>query len=185
MKEIVGEEARVGRPSRKAEVRISGLDEDTTAEEVIITAVVKYGECERTEVTAGTIRRNRLGEGDIWIRCPWNCVNELNRKKRIIIGWVGARVNLMEPAPMQCFRCWEYRHIKAHCRNASDRTGKCYRCGAEGHKASLCGETRTCVLCKKRGHHTTIKWEIRNVMQKMYIGMGKGNYHADTTNQPK
>lgn len=99
MKEVLGEEAKVDRPSRKAEIRISSLDEDTTVEDVVA-AVTKHGDCDITEIKAGGIRRNRQGEGDIWIRSA----NELNKKRRIKIGWMGARMNLMEPTPLQCFR---------------------------------------------------------------------------------
>lgn len=35
MKSIVGSEAKIARPSRKAELRITGVDEDTTQEEII------------------------------------------------------------------------------------------------------------------------------------------------------
>lgn len=59
---VVGEDARVGRPCRRAEIRVSGLDEDTTAEDVI-EAVAKHGECDRQDVRVGNIRRNRQGEG--------------------------------------------------------------------------------------------------------------------------
>lgn len=69
MRRVVGEDARVGRPCKKAEIRISGLDEDTTVEDVI-NAIVKYGDCDRLDVRAGGIKRNRLGEGDIWIKVP-------------------------------------------------------------------------------------------------------------------
>lgn len=86
MRKVVGEEARVGRPSRKAEIRISGLDEDTTVEDVV-TAVTKYGECDNADVKARVIKRSRLEEGDIWIRCSWTCASELNKKRRIRIGW--------------------------------------------------------------------------------------------------
>lgn len=85
MRRVVGEEARVGRPCRKAEVKISGLDEDTSVEDVV-EAIVRYGECDRADVQAGRIRRNRLGEGDIWVKCPWTCANDLNRERRIRIG---------------------------------------------------------------------------------------------------
>lgn len=79
------EEARVGRPCKMAEIRVSGLDEDTTVEEVTA-AIAKFGECLVKDVKAGVIRRNRQGEGDIWIHCPWNSANELNKKRRIRIG---------------------------------------------------------------------------------------------------
>lgn len=102
MRRVIGEDAKVGRPSRKAEIRIAGLDEGTTAEEVI-DAIANYGECDRTEIRAGGIRRNRQGEGDIWIKCPWSAASELSRRRKIKIGWVGARVELMEPSPLQCY----------------------------------------------------------------------------------
>lgn len=104
MRKVVGEEARIGRPSRMAEVRISELDEDTTVEDVV-TVVTRYGGCERADIKAGAIRRNRLGEADIWVRCQLTCGSELSREGRIRIGWVGARVQLMVQAPKQCFRC--------------------------------------------------------------------------------
>lgn len=104
MRRVVGVEAKIGRPCRKAEIRISGLDEDTTMENVV-DAIIKYGECDRADVKAGGIRRNRLGEGDIWVKCPWTCANELCREGRIRIGWVGARVYMMKQAPRHCFRC--------------------------------------------------------------------------------
>lgn len=40
MRKVVGEEARVGRPSRMAEVRISGLDEDTTLKDVVTVVTI-------------------------------------------------------------------------------------------------------------------------------------------------
>lgn len=147
MRRVVGEEARVGRLCRKAEVKISGLDEDTSVEEVV-EARVRYDECDRADVQAGRIRRNRLGEGDIWVKCPWTCANDLIRERRIRIGWVGARVSMIEPASRQCFRCWEYGHIKMQCRNTRDRTGKCYKCGEEGHRAAECEGAPKYMLCK-------------------------------------
>lgn len=107
MREVVGQKAKVGRPCKKAEIRISGIDEDTIVEDVVA-AVAKYGECDIMDIKAGGIRRNRQGEGDIWVRCPWNSAAELAKRRRIRIGWVRARVEIMEPPLLQCFRCWEY-----------------------------------------------------------------------------
>lgn len=99
----------------------------------------------------GGIRRNRLGEGDVWVQCPWTCANELCRRGRIRIGWVGARVYMMEPAPIKCFKCWEFGHMKVQCRNTKDRTNRCYRCGNGGHRAAECNEAPQCMLCKEKG----------------------------------
>lgn len=133
-----------------AEIRIIGLDEDTTMEDVV-EVIMKYGKCDRDEIKAGGIRRNTFGEGDIFVKCPWTCATELVRQRRVKIGWLGARVYMMEQAPRQCFRCWEYGHIKAQCKNLKDRTDRCYRCGDEGHKAAECENIPICVLCKDKG----------------------------------
>lgn len=121
--------------------------------------------CDRAEVTAGTIRRNKMGQGSIWAKCPWNVAKELNRLGRIRIGWVRAKVELLEPAPVQFFRCWEYGHLKMHCRNASDRTGRCYRryrCGSEGHRATQCGEAPNVCYAWRGGPYINIEWEDGN-----------------------
>lgn len=119
--------------------------------EDVVEVVAKYGTCDVSAIRAGGIRRNRQGEGDIWVRCPWNSANELGKIRKIKIGCVGARVDLMEPPPLQCFRCWEYGHMKAQCRNSRYRANSCYRCGREGHRAAQCSESPSCILCKEKG----------------------------------
>lgn len=69
MRDVVGSEARIARPIRKAEIKISGLDEGTTPEEVV-EAIAVEGRCDKAEVTAGNIRRNKVGLGSIWAKCP-------------------------------------------------------------------------------------------------------------------
>lgn len=88
VRHVGGEDARVGRPYRRAEIRISGLDEDTTADDVV-EAVARQGDCDRSEIRAGNIRRNRQREGDMWVRCPRSAALELSGKRRMKIGWVG------------------------------------------------------------------------------------------------
>lgn len=150
MKSIVGSEAKIARPSRKAELRITGVDEDTTQEE-IIESIALEGGCDKAEVVAGIIRRNRVGLGSIWVKYPWNAAKDLSRRGNIKIDWVRVRVELLDPPPVQCFRCWEYGHLKIQCRSNRDIMGRCYRCGSEGHRATQCGETHKCLLCMERG----------------------------------
>lgn len=76
MKRVVGETAMVRRPTQKIELRISGLDEDTGSEE-IRDIVMQETECEREEIKTETVRRNRFGEGSIWVQCPWHCAVNL------------------------------------------------------------------------------------------------------------
>lgn len=104
MRNVVGSEARVARPSRKAEIKITNIDEDTIPEEVI-EAIALEGRCDRAEVTAGAIRRNRMGLGSIWAKCPWNVAKDLNRLGRIRIGWMRASVELPLPLPSSGSPC--------------------------------------------------------------------------------
>lgn len=165
MRKIVSKEAVVGKPCRKVEIRISGLD---TADDVT-EAIMRYGDCERGEIRVGSIRRNRQGEGDIWVRCPWSSANELC-KMRIRIGWVGARIEIMEPSPLQCYRCWEYGHVKVQCKNKTNRAKNCYRCG---HRAAQCGEMPQCALCKEKDVTYNHRMDSRDCQVKNIYRSGK------------
>lgn len=99
---------------------------------------------------AGIIRRNRVGLGSIWVKCPWNAAKDLSRRGNIKIDWVRVRVELLDSPPVQCFRCLEYGHLKIQCRSNRDRMGRCYRYGSEGHRATQCGETPINVCCAWR-----------------------------------
>lgn len=150
MKNIVGHDAKIDRPCRKADVRIIGLDEDTT-EEDIANAIIKIVQCDREDIKVGIIRRNRIGIGDVWVKYPRTSALKLNREGKIKLGWIKAKIILIDPAPRQCFRCWEYGHIKAQCRNTRDRANNYYRCGKEGHRAAECRDLLECALCKETG----------------------------------
>lgn len=66
LREIVPEGAKVSRPMKMAELKLIGLDDSTTVEEVE-EVVAREGACDRVDVKAGSIQqlRNRLG----WCGC--------------------------------------------------------------------------------------------------------------------
>lgn len=53
VRHVVGEDAKVGRPYRRAEIRISGLDEDTMAEDVV-EEVARQGDATEKRLRRGT-----------------------------------------------------------------------------------------------------------------------------------
>lgn len=69
MKEVVGPDAKIDRPCRKSDIRIVGLDEHTREEDVAVAIIGRIG-CDRQEMKVGNIRRNRMGIGDVWVKCP-------------------------------------------------------------------------------------------------------------------
>lgn len=85
MKNVVRYDARIDRPCRKADIRIIGFDEDTTGED-IENAILHQTNCNRDEIKIGVIRRNRVGIGDVWVKCPWTSAMELSRNAKMKIG---------------------------------------------------------------------------------------------------
>ncbi|XP_011860717.1 PREDICTED: uncharacterized protein LOC105557921 [Vollenhovia emeryi] len=144
-----GKGVKVTRPEKRAEIRIKDLDESVSEEE-IRAAVTKAGGGLPDDVKVGPIRRTPGGMGTCWIQCGLEVARRTAEAKRIRLGWVLCRVELLDPRPLVCFRCLERGHIRAQCRSSTDRSMLCYRCGKEGHKAQGCTETPDCAVCKGR-----------------------------------
>ncbi|KAJ8932649.1 hypothetical protein NQ318_005682 [Aromia moschata] len=51
----------------------------------------------------------------------------------------------------QCYRCWQYGHIKEKCQNKDDRSDAC-RCGGAGNKVKDCQGSNYCLGCRSDGH---------------------------------
>lgn len=152
---INNEDIKVSRPTKSVEVRISGLDDSVTKEEVVA-AVVRDGNCPVGSVKAGEIRQEPSGTGAVWVRCPVAAAKKLADSGRLLVGWVAAQVRLLKPRPMRCYRCLEAGHVSARCTSEIDRSAECYRCGKPGHKARQCTAAAHCSVCyaaKKPAEH--------------------------------
>lgn len=87
LQEVLPENTRVRRPTIRSDMRISGLDESVTKEEIQLT-VADVGGCHEDEVRAGEIRWRPDGLGTIWIRwsCPLSTANKIAETNKIKIG---------------------------------------------------------------------------------------------------
>ncbi|CAG9568343.1 unnamed protein product [Danaus chrysippus] len=86
LKEVLAEDARISRPQKCAELRVSGLDDSASAPE-IAAAIANSGLCAAEEVKVGEIRRNR-GRGTAWVRCPVEAAKRVTAKGcRTNVGW--------------------------------------------------------------------------------------------------
>ncbi|XP_011858084.1 PREDICTED: uncharacterized protein LOC105555669 [Vollenhovia emeryi] len=152
IKVVVGdtEGVKVARPTKLAELRVKDLDDSATQEEVK-EAVAKVGGCEPHEVKVGPLRRATNGLSTAWAQCPLAAAKQAAKSGRIKIGWVSARVDLLDARPLVCYRCLERGHVRQQCRSAQDRSNLCYRCGGEGHKAQACSATPKCPVCSAKG----------------------------------
>lgn len=137
---------KVSRPVKSAELRISGLDDSISTPE-LAAAVATHGCCPVESVKVGEIRIDNQGSGAVWLRCPVAAAKKLEASGRLLVGWVAARVKLLQPRPMQCYRCLQKGHVHAQCTAEVDRSEECYRCGRPGHKAASCTAEPKCSLC--------------------------------------
>ncbi|KMQ85265.1 gag-pol polyprotein [Lasius niger] len=144
-------EVRVKRPTKMAELRLRGLEDSITPQE-IATAVAINGGCEPEEVKVGDIQMSPNGISTVWVRCPLYAANKVVAADRIQMGWIGwtlVAAQLLDNRPLQCFKCLEGGHVRKRCPNNVDRSRLCYRCGAEGHEAKSCREAH-CIVCKAK-----------------------------------
>lgn len=147
------EDVRLHRPEKRSELRITGLDESITSEEVTA-AVIRDAKCSPEQIKVGAIRRSRDGMGTVWVSVPVGAAKALVKQGRLLVGWVAARVVLLPQRPMRCYRCLELGHMSAKCQTVEDRSGLCYRCGEPGHLAALCSASPKCALCATVGKPT-------------------------------
>ncbi|XP_063635109.1 uncharacterized protein LOC134805832 [Cydia splendana] len=136
----------IQRPVKCADIRVTGLDDSAIAEEVVA-AVAKLGNCAVEAVKSGVIARSHNGSGSLWLSCPVAAATKVVDAGRLKVGWISARVILLDAKPLRCYRCLETGHVGAKCDKGVDRSNLCYRCGEPGHKSRECVGVMPNVLC--------------------------------------
>ncbi|CAK1590252.1 unnamed protein product [Parnassius mnemosyne] len=144
------DEARVSRPVRCADLRIMGLD-DSVSEEELVAAVARSGGCTTDQVRAGAIRPDQQGMHAATVCCPVTAAKTIVEGRRLLVGWVSAQVKLLEPRPLRCYRCLVGHHVSAKCASEVDRSGLCFRCCQPGHISATCCATPHCDACAATG----------------------------------
>ncbi|KYN28180.1 hypothetical protein ALC57_02426, partial [Trachymyrmex cornetzi] len=140
----------ITRPEKMADIRLRDL-EDSTKKEDILEALAKKGECSKDIIKLGDIVPANNGLGMVWLKCPIAAAKKLANSKRIRIGWMMTRIELLPERVSQCHRCLETGHVRNQCRNEVDRSMACYRCGQNGHNAKGYTEPVYCIICADRG----------------------------------
>lgn len=83
----------------------------------------------------------------VWARCPLAAAIQVASEEKIRIGWTVARVELLKARPTQCYRCWQYGHVRSACTAKEDYSNACFNCGNHGHAMRECRAKPYCVLC--------------------------------------
>lgn len=150
--EVVAEMGvKVARPSKQGEARVMDLDDSVTQQEIASAIAAACG-CVAGDIKVGEIRRRPSALGTAWVRCPLTAIRKLASAKRVLIGWVSARVKVLPARSLQCFRCLETGHARYQCTSATDRSTLCFVCGEPNHKANQCGAlSPKCALCADFG----------------------------------
>ncbi|XP_046621171.1 uncharacterized protein LOC124305634 [Neodiprion virginianus] len=151
--EKYGDAVQVTRPSTKGELRVQGLDDSVTTEELART-LAEQGGCGPQEIRVGPPRRMAGGLFSAWVQCPLRAATTVAAKGKFKIGWTIARVELLEARPRQCYRCWGFGHIGTSCNAPAARGRACFRCGSEGHQARSCTSAPKCVVCDTKGRNS-------------------------------
>ncbi|CAK9834518.1 hypothetical protein ANTRET_LOCUS11035 [Anthophora retusa] len=148
---LEGTGVKITRPTKRAELRVTGLDDSVTPKEVA-DAIAAAGACKPEDVRTGQIRSAPSGLGTLWVSCPLLAANTVAKAGRIRVGWSSARVAVLAARPLQCYRCLQVGHVRQRCTGDVDRSGRCYNCGATGHTAGKCpAEAPNCPLCADLG----------------------------------
>ncbi|XP_049871995.1 uncharacterized protein LOC126370917 [Pectinophora gossypiella] len=125
-----GDVVKVSRPIKRADMRIVGLDDSVTAQEVV-EAVATAGGCATDAIRTGVIRVGAGGMGSLMVSCPVAAAKRV-AKGRLLVGWTSVQVRVLEPRPLRCFRCHETGHAHAMCESES----------------SQCSATPHCTVCE-------------------------------------
>lgn len=156
LRAALGEDAVVSRPTKCAELRVYGLDDAVSAADVAA-AIARLGGCSVASIRTGEIRRDYRGLGTLWLSCPVIAARKVADSGRVLVGWVSAKVSLLDAKPLRCYRCLMIGHVREQCSSAVDRSSDCYRCGKSGHPARDCTAAAAhCTLCaeaKKPADH--------------------------------
>ncbi|EFN61255.1 hypothetical protein EAG_08358, partial [Camponotus floridanus] len=143
---------RIAQPTTMADLKISGLDDSVTMQEVV-EIIASMDTCNPDNIKAGDIRWMPNGLGNIWVRCPVSTANKVAATGKFKVGWTIARVEILPSRPLQCYRCWNYGHVRYSCTSAVDRSSHCYRCGSSTHRINNCkAPTPHCIICEEKGN---------------------------------
>lgn len=76
---------RVSRPVKSVDMRVTGLDESVSGEELAI-ALARAGSCSSAELKVGEPKRGPSGLGTAWAKCPAVVAKKLTEAGRVTVG---------------------------------------------------------------------------------------------------
>ncbi|XP_047543169.1 actin cytoskeleton-regulatory complex protein pan1-like [Vanessa atalanta] len=102
--------ADVVRPVKKADLKVTGLDDSVTLEK-LAAAIAHAGDCSSEAVKCGVMQRGPGYMGMVRVTCPLTAAKKLAAAGRLLVGWSSAKVAVVEQRPMRCYKCGEGRPV--------------------------------------------------------------------------
>ncbi|XP_017876317.1 uncharacterized protein LOC108622748, partial [Ceratina calcarata] len=118
-------------PKKYKELLITNLDLASSHQEINNTLRTICGDNE--SFILGPVRPNARGTATVWCKCDETAAFKLISKQSALIGWSTARFLPLENRPIQCFKCWNFGHVRNNCTSEIDMIDWCYKCGNQGH----------------------------------------------------
>ncbi|CAF4907381.1 unnamed protein product [Pieris macdunnoughi] len=150
LRNVLAEEVRVETPVKRAALRIVGLDDSVSVQE-IIAAIAAKGECEVDVIKASALVRGQGGNNIVFVQCPVTAAKKVT-EGRLLVGWSSAHIQVIEDGPLRCYKCLGLGHISVKCPSDVDRSTLCFRCGKNGHQSATCtAAVAHCAVCGDAG----------------------------------
>nr|XP_032523168.1 uncharacterized protein LOC116774532 [Danaus plexippus plexippus] len=124
LKSALAQEVEVTRPVKYADLRVTGLNDATTADR-LVAAVAQEGGCTEAQVRVRNVRPGPRGTGSALLEVPAAAAKKLLQLGNISVGWSQVRLSYMEARPKHCFKCLGMGHVAAACPSPKDRSGLC------------------------------------------------------------
>ncbi|XP_067213178.1 collagen alpha-1(I) chain-like [Linepithema humile] len=142
---------RVTRPAKRLDLRLKGVEESISEEE-IRQAIAAKGGCSESEIRVGPLRPAVRRLRTVWVQCPARVAVRVAEAGRITVGaWFSVRAELLADRPARCFRCLARGHTQRRCPSREDRAASCFQCGEGGHRGANCVRPAHCPICATAG----------------------------------
>jgi len=103
MRQVIGVDATVARPTRKTSVLLLGIPEWMSPEDITREVLMVDENLSETQVL---VRDNIGGGRVVRLEVPMAVALRLAENKTVRIGWSRCRVKLLEPKSPKCFKCF-------------------------------------------------------------------------------
>jgi hypothetical protein len=140
-------DVRVAVPTQSSSLRLHGVEDSITDEEVK-TCVAEAGGCSPREVHLGKWFALQGRLRNVVVQCPSRAAIRITKAgARVKIGWSFVRAVLLKKSILTCYRCLMRGHTQQRCPSDKNFSRCCKNCGKEGHKAADCKAPAHCPVC--------------------------------------